>query len=107
MARVTCECETVSECRAEITGARNCEQGASNLQCYGTATHAQRRGLWLLLVDQPRLRREPDRRVGRAVARVSAPLHDLEKEPLFEASGVDLQVLAVSIAVVEDIVGPQ
>src|SRR6476660_4696397 len=64
-------------------------------------------GFWPLLVDQPRLRREPDRSVGRAVAHVSAPLDDLEKEPLFEASGVDLQVLAASIAVVEDIVGPE
>src|SRR6516162_11722765 len=53
------------------------------------------------------LRGEANGRIGGAKDSVAAPLHDLEKESAVEIPGVSLEVLAVALAVVEHVIGPQ
>ena len=53
------------------------------------------------------LRVEADRRVDRAEALVAAPFDDLEEEQVLEALGIDLQIFAVGVLVVENVVGLQ
>ena len=59
-----------------------------------------------MLERQPRLGIQPDRRVGRAEALVTAPLDDLQEEEILEARRVELEVLAVLIPVIENVVVP-
>ncbi len=49
--------------------------------------------------------RQPDAGVGGAENMIVPPLDDLEEEALVEDLGVDLEELAVALAVVEDVVG--
>src|SRR5438132_10912292 len=58
-----------------------------------------------LLGREPRLRSKPDRSVDRPVPVVAAPtLDDFEEEAILECLGIDLQILTVSIPVIEDVV---
>src|SRR5215471_17779501 len=59
------------------------------------------------VAGEPRLRGEPDRRVGGAEARVAAPLHDFEEEAAVEILGVGLEVFTRAMAIVEHVVGAQ
>src|SRR6478735_3772158 len=51
-----------------------------------------------------RLRGKANGSVGGAKALIITPLHDLEKEPLVERVGVDLEEFAVAFAVVQNLV---
>src|ERR1700751_1651751 len=52
----------------------------------------------------PGLRRQADAGIRRAKALISPPLDDLEKEPLLESVGIDLEELAIAIAIVKNAV---
>src|SRR6185437_2110377 len=54
---------------------------------------------------EARLRVKPDRRVDGAKAFVALALDDLEEEQILEAAGVELEIFAAGILVVENIVG--
>jgi heme/copper-type cytochrome/quinol oxidase subunit 4 len=47
---------------------------------------------------------EPDRRIDCAEALVAASLHNLEEEEIFEALGVELEILATLVPIVENVV---
>src|SRR6185437_1064191 len=55
------------------------------------------------LLRDARLRAEPDRRVDGAEADIAAPLDDLQEEQVLEAPGVELEVFAALVLVVEDV----
>ncbi len=65
--------------------------------------------LWLDLdpvfrPEMPFLRGNPEGGIRRAIAVVAAALHDLEEKALAVIRAVDLEVFALGIAVVEDVV---
>src|SRR6185503_1841715 len=56
-----------------------------------------------LAAGQPCLRREPHGSIARAIAAVASTLHDFEKESLLEALRVGLEILSITIAVIENV----
>src|SRR5690606_27080445 len=58
--------------------------------------------------QEPSLRRDAKERVRRAVAGIAAPaLDDLEEEPLAHRPAVQLKILALALAVIEQVRSPQ
>ena len=54
--------------------------------------------------DQPCLSSQPKRGVSRSVSHIFAALHGIEDQALLESQHRDLEVFAVSLTVIEDIV---
>src|SRR5262245_56564735 len=63
---------------------------------------SQARNHWV--ARKPRLRVQADGRIDGAKSLISAPLHDFEKEQILETPGIELQVFAALVLVVEDVV---
>src|SRR5690606_23644872 len=79
--------------------------------CPSVPEHPQRRGSFAwhaFRSEMTLLGSDPERSIGRSVAVIrAAPLHDLEDEPFAPGWRVELEILAIGVTVIEEILGPQ